>query len=542
MHASHQPTEQTLFEMQGALLRLPANVTSQVRWRGADLAQITRKSSAVILDLLREAAGFESLFTRRDPSPWNGVELRSGKIVEQAVDLASRLHQHALPNLKQELRELVLAHNFRVPGALPEVQEILELVNNTFRLQHIYESEVFSDANTLLEVLSLGKTGGLKPTWLRITNGKYRSTYNKCVELRRGAKTSGSELFREFTDVLKVKEKWQQWNNSGSAPLAAKNTDSCKEAYRNTQVDLDALQAICRKLRWSEQSIDTIEKEVTALADDTVTPYKLLRLSEIEQQLYSLGVQRVVDEIRKASVRCELWGVLFQYVWLHSTLDEAASKDPHVRGFVGSTHTGFVEDFKKLDSDRLKIAGERVRRAHAERTISAMNDHPEQEHLIRAEASKMRRHRPLRRMFKEAGDVLTAVCPCWMASPLSVSQLVDATGTFDYVIFDEASQVLPEDAIPAILRGKHVIVAGDNKQLPPSAFFSASEDEEGEGEAEGYESLLDIMIPFVKSFYLNWHYRSRDEALIAFSNHHIYDDRLVTFPGPGGRPAISHVS
>jgi very-short-patch-repair endonuclease len=129
-----------------------------------------------------------------------------------------------------------------------------------------------------------------------------------------------------------------------------------------------------------------------------------------------------------------------------------------------------------------------------------------------------------------------------MASPLSVCQLIAATSIFDYVIFDEASQVAPEDAIPAILRGKYVIVAGDNKQLPPSAFFAAAdEDDESDVDATSYESLLDMMVPFVKGFHLNWHYRSRDEALIAFSNHHIYDDRLVTFPGPGGKTAISHV-
>jgi very-short-patch-repair endonuclease len=116
---------------------------------------------------------------------------------------------------------------------------------------------------------------------------------------------------------------------------------------------------------------------------------------------------------------------------------------------------------------------------------------------------------------------------------------------FDFVIFDEASQVLPEDAVPAILRGKRVVVAGDNKQLPPTTFFAASEEEEYAadeevGAAEGFESLLDMMIPFVRSCYLDWHYRSRDEALINFSNHHIYKDRLVTFPGSGGPPAINH--
>src|SRR6202021_1302913 len=120
----------------------------------------------------------------------------------------------------------------------------------------------------------------------------------------------------------------------------------------------------------------------------------------------------------------------------------------------------YVDDFQQLDSDRLSLARDRVRRAHAERAIAVMDKHKDQEVLIRQQAMLTRRYRPVRRMFKDAGEVLTAVCPCWMASPLSVSQLIDgAAEYFDYVVFDEASQVLPEDAIPAILRAKKVVVA-----------------------------------------------------------------------------------
>lgn len=133
-----------------------------------------------------------------------------------------------------------------------------------------------------------------------------------------------------------------------------------------------------------------------------------------------------------------------------------------------------------------------------------------------------------------------------MASPLSVSQLLNATQAFDFVVFDEASQVLPEDAIPAILRGSHLVVAGDRWQLPPTTFFASSDDddfsdEESNAATEGFESLLDVTCTFMPSWHLNWHYRSRDEALISFSNHHIYQDRLVTFPGPGQSTVIQHV-
>ncbi len=116
--------------------------------------------------------------------------------------------------------------------------------------------------------------------------------------------------------------------------------------------------------------------------------------------------------------------------------------------------------------------------------------------MIRAEAGKIRKHLPRRKVISQASDVLTAVCPCWMASPLSVSQLLDSGRQyFDFVIFDEASQVLPEDAVPSILRGHKLVVAGDSKQLPPTTFFAASDDDESAADeessgTEGFESLL----------------------------------------------------
>jgi AAA domain-containing protein len=106
---------------------------------------------------------------------------------------------------------------------------------------------------------------------------------------------------------------------------------------------------------------------------------------------------------------------------------------------------------------------------------------------------------------------------------------------FDLVIFDEASQVLPEDAVTSLLRGARAVVAGDRRQLPPTTFFAAGEDEEGADEDNatgGFESILDVMSAFLDPpWSLDWYYRSRDEALIAFSNHRIYGGRLVTFPG-----------
>jgi len=542
MHRVQAPTHKTVYEMQGALLRLSPEVHSPVRWREADLMRITPEAAARVLDLLREARGFESLFNRTDPSPWTGKTFQDGQTVQRAIDLSMRLAYELLPDLSALLDRLTASFQFRLPKSIQEIANLSNLLQEADKVLSLYEEEIFGDVAPLLNSISPGHAGGFRALWYRTFNSNYRAAYRRSIALRRNSKARARDLYKELLTAEQVQSSWCGWAGPEANPCTFPERQKFDATYRRTLENLTALDAICQT-HFQTANLSDIAEKISALAVDSETPFRILQLCNIERELHSLGVQRLVDEIRTTCRPSAQWGALFRYVWLKSTLDMLAINDPGIRGFVGSTHTGYVDDFKRLDSERLELARKRVRRAHAERAVTAMNKFPEQTALIRGEAAKNRKHKPLRQVFLEAKDVLTSVCPCWMASPLSVSQLIAATGVFDFVIFDEASQVLPEDAIPAVLRAKHVVVAGDNKQLPPTTFFAAAEEEEDDSdeEATGYESLLDMMIPFVKGFHLNWHYRSRDEALIAFSNRHIYDDKLVTFPGPGGPPAVSHV-
>ena len=124
-------------------------------------------------------------------------------------------------------------------------------------------------------------------------------------------------------------------------------------------------------------------------------------------------------------------------------------------------------------------------------------------------------------------------------SPLSVSTYLGADIKFDTVIFDEASQIFPQDAIGAIYRAKQLIVVGDGKQMPPTNFFNAviesDEEDEDYGDVVDFESILDLCSTVFAQKRLKWHYRSRNESLIAFSNKNFYDGELVTFPSAGGK-------
>ncbi len=140
----------------------------------------------------------------------------------------------------------------------------------------------------------------------------------------------------------------------------------------------------------------------------------------------------------------------------------------------------------------------------------------------------------LRNMFSELPELMKVVAPCMLMSPVTVSQYLPADPElFDIVIFDEASQIPTCEAVPSLARAKSAIIVGDPKQMPPTSFFMGSGQDEEHPEAEDLESVLeDCLALGVPEKHLIWHYRSKHESLIAFSNITYYSGKLCTFPSP----------
>ncbi|MBC6367376.1 AAA domain-containing protein [Algoriphagus sp. AK58] len=146
------------------------------------------------------------------------------------------------------------------------------------------------------------------------------------------------------------------------------------------------------------------------------------------------------------------------------------------------------------------------------------------------QVSKKRQKWPIRKLIAELGEEVFRVLPCWLGSPETVSAVFPTDQVFDLVIFDEASQCPVERGLPAMLRGKQVVVAGDSKQLRPSDFYQVKWESEEEGMEYEAESLLELAAHFFENLQLRGHYRSADPGLIHFSNSHFYGNRLETLP------------
>jgi very-short-patch-repair endonuclease len=243
-------------------------------------------------------------------------------------------------------------------------------------------------------------------------------------------------------------------------------------------------------------------------------------------------------------------GEAYDFIFFRSCAESILAGDPMLRAHSGATHEQLRRRYQQLDRKimdlrRLEIAQKLMEtQAPAGRGQGRASEFTELA-LIRRQVGLQRRHVALRDLFKRAGSAAQALKPCFMMSPMSVAQFLDPGGIrFDLVVMDEASQIRPEDALGAIVRGKQVVVVGDPKQLPPSTFFEkvdrddAADDNSEEAdihELTSQESILDLARgPYQPIRQLRWHYRSQHEKLIAFSNHEFYDDSLIVFPSPKG--------
>ncbi len=248
-------------------------------------------------------------------------------------------------------------------------------------------------------------------------------------------------------------------------------------------------------------------------------------------------LQTLVSEHEQGNIPTEMIKPALQRNILDAWIDAIWKDDAVLNSLNIHEHVQRIEHFKQLDKAHLKLSESKVREALSESVPSqqiAANLSNSEMGVLAHQLKLKRRHMSVRKLITKLPNLLPRLKPCLLMSPLSVAQYLDADyPPFDVVIFDEASQIPVWDAVGAIARGSQVIVVGDSKQLPPTNFFTRQDtiEEDDDEELEDLESILDeCAAAGMPSRKLLWHYRSRHESLIAFSNYHYYNNHLYTFP------------
>jgi very-short-patch-repair endonuclease len=290
-----------------------------------------------------------------------------------------------------------------------------------------------------------------------------------------------------------------------------------------------------RQLTLKESELAQVLQVLKSCNENFAALEYLIDYSNAERLLASLGIDAYLAKAKELNLSSSEIVPVFEKCFYRSWLDAVVPTFGAVNAFRRERQDNRVSEFKQLDKARMEIS----KAALLSKLIAGLPNFDSfsagsgEVALLRREMGKRRK------LIAAIPNLLPTLKPCMMMSPLSVSTYLGNSGyEFDTVIFDEASQVRTEDAICSIFRAKQAIIAGDSKQLPPTDFFTSSmndseeygEDDEGEENDTGaFESLLDeaAMLPTQT---LLWHYRSKHEHLIAFSNAKIYRGSLITFP------------
>lgn len=281
--------------------------------------------------------------------------------------------------------------------------------------------------------------------------------------------------------------------------------------------------------------------------DDTLSRLNLW-LSNIEQlkdwyqwlvasrKVNELQIGFVADKYKMQNIPTNQLKDSFHKGFYRSAIDYIIMRESNLELFKGKLFNDVISRYKNLVDDFAEITKKELYAKLAANipsfTIEATQN--SEVGILQRNIRNNGRGTSIRNLFDQIPNLLSRMSPCMLMSPISVAQYINPDAAkFDLIIFDEASQMPTYEAVGAIARGKNMIIVGDPKQMPPTNFFSVNNVDEDNLDKEDLESILDDSLALsIPSRYLLWHYRSKHESLIAFSNSEYYDNKLLTFPSP----------
>lgn len=559
LHMRRAPWGVSVAEIESRLLGIGVEANSDARLRGEALAALDDDAFTAAREELRDFAALGGL--SRSRSPWASAAaagtVSSSEQAQAALHAASNLVSHTIPASREVLDQAVAECGVPEPAHIEDWTALLDLLHEVAALLSRFEPAIFElDLKQVGAALDPAARSGGSRMVHQMSDSTYREAKRQVRAVAR-TKNPTATLLRAVVAADSQLARWRAvTGNPSSVPQLPADLGATAGAFTQLRAEVEAVAGWAYRGDLGQMNMSELEAFARSLVNDQVALARLPELFRLFQGLKRRGLGPLVEEMRRRSPSTSTALECLDFVWLSSILETVQLTDPRIGAFDGAAHSSTVIDFQEADVAHIRSASQRVRRAVAERITAARDAFPEESAVIEREARLKQRHMPLRQLFQKAPNVLGALKPCWAMSPLVVAQLLPAQKCFDVVIFDEASQVTPADAVGALLRADRAVVAGDPHQLPPTSFFSTSgggEDDEEHEHLEGpqalttdMESVLDVMATLlprpIGTRVLGWHYRSEDERLIAFSNAQptLYDWSLTTFPGVLGHESLRH--
>lgn len=368
-------------------------------------------------------------------------------------------------------------------------------------------------------------------------NGK-QTDWQKISQLASSAQRSAQELCRiygtydvihKYCGKVEIRDAvYGLWR--GFAPFAqAKNAfDNLLGVVQGAKENwLEGQLALCQNILGHADEL----KEWIAYVGAAVEA-KELGLSNVVNS-YEFGAEH--DDVLRSYKKALLYGLISHAIDGSGTLNQ----------FSGAVFNKKIEQYKRMDKEWMQLSQQEVYCRLASKVPDFTREAAQSSELgiLQRCIKSGGRGISIRKLFDQIPNLLPRLCPCMLMSPISAAQYLDPKREpFDIVVFDEASQLPTCKAVGVLARGKDAIIVGDPKQMPPTSFFATNTVDEDNLDVEDLESILDDCLALnMPQAHLLWHYRSRHESLIAFSNSRFYENKLFTFPSVNDRESKVHL-
>ena len=548
VHERRDPWGLCLYHMEERLLAIPEDARTPLRLsasaaRGLDVDGFRRLEGGI-----REWVDLGGHTFAEDHPEWSRSAIAASDDAREAFDLVRELARTHLPDTRDALFAALDDAGLARPDTVAGWQRMLELASGVERMLARCSPEVYRLDHAALGAALTAAAGSFAGRLrARLFSKEYRSALQAVRETaRQPASIDATDALVLVREARAQVEEWRRRSVDGGEPCTPDGLDGARERVAALSSALDALGAIIRDSDLHDRTIDDLAALLDRLASSPTAVASLPRLRELEAGFREAGVADVLERAG-ADIPPERAASAVEHAWLSRVLGDLEFDDRRLATFDANVHSRRRDEFIAFDREHRDSTPQRIRRLVAEATVAAMNDHPDQTLLVRREAAKKRKHLSVRQLFGRAPHVLSALRPCWTMSPVLATEMIPAQlDLFDVVVFDEASQIPPAEAIGSLARAPQAVIAGDSRQLPPTSFFGGGADDDGgddedaEALTSDIESLLDAAGALLRDKMLQWHYRSRDDRLIAFSNNHIYGGGLTAFPGSLTDPPVEH--
>lgn len=295
---------------------------------------------------------------------------------------------------------------------------------------------------------------------------------------------------------------------------------------------INTAQLYADAIDWTDKAEYQLKEWLTNL-DELKDWYQWL---SVRRKLEALCIGFIADEYKEKNIPTTQMPDIFNKSFYGAAIRYIISQEPTLELFKGKIFNDIIHKYKQLTADFEKLTRQEIYARLASNLPSFTREATQNSEvgILQKNLRNNARGISIRKLFDQIPALLSRMCPCMLMSPISVAQYIDPDADqFDLIVFDEASQMPTYEAVGAIARGKNIVIVGDPKQMPPTNFFTTNSVDEDHIAMEDLDSILDDCLALsIPSKYLLWHYRSKHESLIAFSNAEYYDNKLLTFPSP----------